>query len=229
MLAAATRALANAPLDERALLELVAGTVGDLVSAGCVVHLSQDGSRPAVTVSDQPTDGSDDPLADRIRGLLASADSIVALSVAPRVNESAERLVIPRVDSEDDGAAATLEAIAACEALGIESLLLVPLRTQGKSMGLLLVFRDASVPHFDARDCELARTLADHAASPSAPAVSLRQSKQSEPRADRARKPSLARSSTFGTPIDSQPWARWSRAWRTRWALHFTSSRATPS
>ena len=165
MLAAASRAFADAPSDEQALLEIIARTVGSSVRAGCAVRMF-DAGRRAVTVIAMPTDESfgGSAEAERVRRHFAGGGSIAELSTARHVSEVGEGMIVPSSDIDPTRTTSTLETLTACEDLGIDSLLLVPLRAQGEAIGLFTLFRNATTSQFDARDSALVRILADLAA-----------------------------------------------------------------
>jgi signal transduction histidine kinase len=167
ILSATLRGFTEATSDYQRLLDVVARSLGEVVKDGCVVRLLDDDGwlQPAAIHLPFETRVSDPTTRERLRAHIAGPRHVSEQATARRVLETGEPLLIPRLDPADLRATAASEVVAAFTAIGIHSLLFVPLRVRGESIGLLSLvrFEDASPP-FAEEDRELAQALADHAA-----------------------------------------------------------------
>lgn len=93
-----------------------------------------------------PIDGcvSDPEVLARVRAHVAAPHNLAEHGAARRVLETGEALLVPHFDLEQLRSAATPEVVAAYEAIGIHSLLLVAMRVRGESVGLLALVRFAA-------------------------------------------------------------------------------------
>jgi signal transduction histidine kinase/ActR/RegA family two-component response regulator len=166
-LSGALRAFAEATTNYEVLLDVVARTLAQVVKDGCVMRLlSDDGWLTPVAIH-MPLEGhvQDAELIARLREHMARPHNIDAQATARQVLESGDALIIAKLDLLQMRQTAAPEVVDAYEAIGIHSLLLVPLRVHGQSIGLLGLVRflpDSAA--FSEPDRELAQALADHAA-----------------------------------------------------------------
>jgi signal transduction histidine kinase/ActR/RegA family two-component response regulator len=166
-LSGALRAFAEATTDYERLLDVVAKTLADVVQDGCVVRLLSEGGWLSPVAIHLPFEScvEDANACARTRAHVAAPRNVGEQSSARRVIETGEPVLIPKVDLSELRSSATPEIVQAYETIGIHSLLLVPLRVRGESIGLLSLVRfTPESPPFDEHDLELAQALADHAA-----------------------------------------------------------------
>ena len=161
------RAFSEATSDYQRLLDVVARSLAEVVKDGCVVRLL-DGEgwlQPAAIHLPFERRVADPAARERLRAHITAPRHVAEQSTARRVLETGEALLVPRLDPADLRATATSEVVAAFTTIGIHSLLFVPLRVRGESIGLLSLvrFEDTSPP-FNQEDRDLAQALADHAA-----------------------------------------------------------------
>ncbi len=161
------RAFSEATSDYQRLLDVVARSLAAVVKDGCVVRLLDgEGWLQPVAVHLPFERRVADPAArERLRAHIAAPRHVAEQSTARRVLETGEALLVPRLDPADLRATAASEVVAAFTTIGIHSLLFVPLRVRGESIGLLSLVRfEETSPPFNEEDRDLAQALADHAA-----------------------------------------------------------------
>ena len=167
VLSGTLREFAEATTDYRRLLDVVARSLAEIVKDGCVVRLLSEGgwlSPVAIHLPIELSVHNAEALA-RVRAHVMARHNVSEQGGARRVIETGEALLVPKLDLAELRSAATPEIVDAYETIGIHSLLLVPLRVRGESMGLLSLVRFAPTsPPFTENDLDLARALADHAA-----------------------------------------------------------------
>jgi signal transduction histidine kinase/ActR/RegA family two-component response regulator len=166
-LSGALRGFSEATTNYEALLEVVGRTLADVVRDGCVVRLLGDDGWLSPVAIHMPIEArvSDPELVARLREHISRPHNINSQSVAREVIESGNTAIWPKLDLSQMRQSTAPEIVEAYEAIGIHSLLLVPLRVHGQSIGLLALvrFRPDSAA-FAESDRELAQALADHAA-----------------------------------------------------------------
>jgi two-component system cell cycle sensor histidine kinase/response regulator CckA len=167
ILSGTLRAFSEATADYERLLEVIARNLGEVVKDGCVVRLLSDGGWLLPAAIHLPLEARV-PAADiraRLRGHIGSPRNLAEQGAARQVMDSGEALLIPHLDLAQLRSTATPEIVETYETIGIHSLLLVPLRVRGESIGLLSLVRfEPTSPPFVAEDRDLAQALADHAA-----------------------------------------------------------------
>jgi signal transduction histidine kinase len=168
VLSEAQRAFAEATVDYGRLLEVVARRLAEVVEDGCVVRLlAHDGWLLAPVAAHLPLEDrglEPDELA-QIQAHIRAPHNIAEQSAAKRVIETGEALLVPEIDLEGMRESTSPEIVRVFERIGIHSVLMVALRTGGRSIGLLSLVRFAPGSRaFNEEDRELAQTLADHAA-----------------------------------------------------------------
>ena len=160
------REFAEATTDYERLLDIVARTLANVVKDGCVVRLLSEGGGLRPAAIHLPIERSlDEEAAALVRAHVALPHHLSGQSGAQQVMESGEALLIPTLDLQQLERASTPEIAQAYSRVGIHSLLLLPLRVRGESIGLLSLVRfSPSSPPFAKEDLELAHAIADHAA-----------------------------------------------------------------
>jgi two-component system cell cycle sensor histidine kinase/response regulator CckA len=163
----ALRVFADATNDYDELLDIVAHTLAAVVKDGCVVRLlDEDGWLSAASIH-FPVERRirDAAVLARVRLHVSAPHNVAEQASARRVIETGEALLVPHVDFRQLRVSSTPEIAELYEAVGIHSLLLVPLRVRGESIGLLSLSRfEPDSPPYGEHDRALARALADYAA-----------------------------------------------------------------
>jgi two-component system cell cycle sensor histidine kinase/response regulator CckA len=154
-----TRRFAAETTDYARLLDAVAETLGDTLRDSCMVFLLDD-TGTAVTAAAMHA-----PDAEVLRQFRESfRDRKVLLSDQPafdHILKTGQSILAPQLSSEETSP----ERARWQEKLGLHSALVVPLRVQGRSLGILSLARfKPESPPFDEDDQELAQNLAGHAA-----------------------------------------------------------------
>ncbi|MDP9033474.1 MAG: ATP-binding protein [Myxococcota bacterium] len=163
VLSGALRAFAEATTDYDRLLDVIAGTVADVVADGCIVRLlSPDGLLTPVAFQ-LPVEAHvrEPESAARVRAFVSAPQNVTDYAWGAQMMGSGEAYLAQRIDP----ATLTPEIAKVYETLGVHSLLVTTLRVRGETLGTLAMFRlDPASPPFDRRDQELAQALSDHAA-----------------------------------------------------------------
>ena len=157
------RAFAEATANLDQLLHVIASRVSGVVADSCRVLLTSEDGKALVLGAFATVD---EKLASRVGGPLGEYPlELAKFPVLAEVLASSTSVWIPRVTSPEARAKYHAKYLDAATAQGIHSLLIVPLRAHGRSLGVLILTRvlDASPP-FDENDVELAQNLGDHAA-----------------------------------------------------------------
>ncbi len=158
-----TRGFAEATSDYARLLQSVATSLADVIKDSCIVFLlSPDGASVAPATMHA---GNADVLADMHRTF---DDRPLLLAEQPALRQtlvSGKPLLVAHVAPPEQRNDTTREQIDWQQRLQLRSFLVVALRVQGRSIGILSLgrFGAGAVP-FDEPDVELAQNLADHAA-----------------------------------------------------------------
>ena len=166
LLSGAFRSFAEATTDYDQLLNVIAFQLATIVGDGCVLRiLADDGWLNPVAVH-IPVEGrvSDLTTLERLRAHIMAPHHVSEQGGARQVLETGEAVVVPELDLESMRATTSPEIVAVYRTIGIHSLLLVPLRAGGKSLGLLALVRFLSAGPFNQEDRDVAQALADHAA-----------------------------------------------------------------
>ncbi|HEY4107240.1 MAG TPA: ATP-binding protein [Polyangiaceae bacterium] len=157
------RAFAEATTDYVRLLNTVAERMAKLVGDGCVLVLISESEQTMRTAAVYFEDPQKMAIAERL--LAVGSVSLEDSPLGMRLTRSRDGLLIPEVDR------AALERVFSPQnaklvgALGLHSLLALPLEIRGRLLGLVGLLRvgEAWEP-FDAEDEAVARNLAEHAA-----------------------------------------------------------------
>jgi PAS domain S-box-containing protein len=160
--AEASRALAEASLDERAVLETVTREVADQIGDVCVIRLaSEDGEwlEPVAYHHSNP-----EALAF-MRAMFLSASQRVNEGLNGQVMQSGEPLLIPEVAPDRLDAAIKPEYRAYRERFGgAQSILIVPWCLRGRTLGVVSISRERPGHPYTIEDQHLLQDLADRAA-----------------------------------------------------------------
>jgi PAS domain S-box-containing protein len=154
-----TRRFAEATTDYERLLQSVAHSLAETIRDSCAVFLL-DAEQRSLLLS--AIHASDPEILRELREGFASRK--LSITEQPAMAERLRRgeaLLIPRLAGRENSP----EQSRWQEKLGLHSTLVVPLRVQGRFLGILTLGRfRAESPAFDQHDLELAQNLADHAA-----------------------------------------------------------------
>ncbi len=146
----------------RVLAQCMSGTVGD----GCVIRLLSSGGWLTPVAVHLPFDEllANESLAARIRAHVAAPHNLVEQGAARRIIETGEAVRVADLDRTQLEFAATPEIAEAYEAMRIHSLLLIALRRNEESIGLLAMVRflPSSLP-YNQHDQDIVQAIADHA------------------------------------------------------------------
>jgi PAS domain S-box-containing protein len=160
LLSESVRAFAEATTDLDRLLGEIVRRIAESLHDACSLWLLSDDGVTLQMVSRHHIDarGRDQP------GIGAS----MSLDTQPMLREvldTGQALLLARLDIESLQPQTTPLSYEIIKRLGIHSMLVVPLRVQGRRVGLMMLTRDgAASPAFDEHDRTLGQNLADHAA-----------------------------------------------------------------
>jgi PAS domain S-box-containing protein len=163
VLADASRAFAEASLDYQALLEIVAWHVAELLRDGCGILVLSDDEQSLYPVALYDVD----PEALEFRRTILSAAPLRMDEphLPQQVFKSGQPLLLSAIDPEPLRASVKPELWPAAERFGAHSLIMVPIRVQGKMIGVLSLYRHRrELPPFAEDDLRLAQDLANRAA-----------------------------------------------------------------
>jgi len=163
ILADASRAFAEVGTEYQTLLDQVARTTATMLGEGCNIRLLSDDAewlQLAALYDENPEK------LELIRIVLGEAPLRVdEPSVATRIFQSRQPVLLPVVDREQVRAATKPEYRSLVDRLGLRSMIFVPMRVQGRAIGVLILYRyQPEQPPFDEDDLGLAQDLADRAA-----------------------------------------------------------------
>jgi len=160
-LAEISRVLAEVQLDDQAALDTATRLIGELFEGACVLRLlSDDGEwlAPAALYHRDPD------LLGLMRDLLSPTPYRVGEGLPGRVAASGEGLLFPAVSPDELRAQVRPEHRALLETTGVSSLMLVPLRAQGRVVGTVAMACPVSGRPYTEEDQGLLQDLADHLA-----------------------------------------------------------------
>ncbi|HSO39642.1 MAG TPA: GAF domain-containing protein, partial [Labilithrix sp.] len=183
-LSSAMQGFAEATQDWDRLVETIARTLAVEIRDSCAVfELTPDGRTLLPLASHTP-----DPKAARqVAALLATPIDVERHALASRALRTGEGVLVAHVDLEAHRSEVDAAVLEHEEKLGIHSILVVPLRLRGRSIGLLALARfRADASPFDALDLELAQSLADNAALAISNARSYAEAQKARAIAERA-------------------------------------------
>lgn len=158
VIAEVSRALTEARLDLPTVMETVARRVAELVGDHCVVSLLSDDRKALGLIANYHTDPA---RRQAVADLLASAPSSDGFGLTRVVVTTGEPLLIDDLERDER---LTPEARAQVSAVGIGSIMAVPLRVGGTVIGTLDFARDAGNAAYTDDDLALLLDLADRAA-----------------------------------------------------------------
>ena len=156
-----SRNLADLGLDYGLTLQGAARRLAELIGDACTIRTVSADGRWLVLAALQHHDPE---RADALRRLLDATPQRTDEGVSARVAQDGEPLLMPVVDQERLAAAAKPEYRDWVREAGIASLLMVPMRAQGKVIGVLALYRDREGLPYDGDDLSFAQDLADRAA-----------------------------------------------------------------
>jgi PAS domain S-box-containing protein len=160
MLAEVSQALAEAKLDSQSVADTVAYHMGQLFGDLCLIRLlSDDGQRLKLVAYHCP----DPELRPTIVQQIATRVVKVGEGIAGRVVVTGQPAFVPIVTSEKDLVAFGPEYRSILKPMR-PSLLAVPLRAQGRTLGVMTLFRIGRSQPYTSEDLTTAQNLADRAA-----------------------------------------------------------------
>ena len=161
VLAAVSRAFAEATLEPDAMLATVTRQIAERVGDGCAVQLlTADGRSLTAAASFHP----DPERRAFLHEMLAGTSQSVGEGLNGRVAATGRPLLIPAVTPDRDRPQVKVEYWPYIERFGVHSALVVPLRARGRLIGTLCAVRDRTPRPYTADDQALLQELADHAA-----------------------------------------------------------------
>jgi PAS domain S-box-containing protein len=163
LLADVTRGFAEATSDYARLLQNVATSLSDVIGHSCIVFLlsaDEASVAPAAMAA-----GRAEVLAEMQRTFGGRPLQLAEQPALRQTLGTGQPLLVPRVAPPEQRSDTTVEQIEFQERLELRSFLVVALRVQGRSIGVLSLGRfGKDAASFAQADVELAQNLADHAA-----------------------------------------------------------------
>jgi PAS domain S-box-containing protein len=145
VLSEVSHALANASLDEKAIVDIVAKTTANLVGDGCIITLvSADGNwlEPAAFSHNKAK------VHDIMSSLYGASHNLVSVGLFGSVFQSGEPLLIKQLSPADALASVPSLYHHYLDSVGITSLLVVPIKVPDQVIGTLGILRDRnSIPY----------------------------------------------------------------------------------
>jgi PAS domain S-box-containing protein len=161
MLAEISQALATVGLDVQTVLETIVRHIAEVISDGCVLSLlssDEQWLKPMVFHHPKP----------EARALISSFSSITPIPASrewvAHFLRTGEPLLIPFATPEQGGQNISPEYLPLFEQVGLHSMLIVPLRAEGRVIGTLSLTRDRPGSPYTPNDQVLLQDLADRAA-----------------------------------------------------------------
>jgi PAS domain S-box-containing protein len=174
VLADASRTFAEVGTEYQSLLNSIVILVATVLGQGCSIRLLSDDKQWLDLAA--LYDGDPEKLEQQRIVLLGSPLRVDEPSLATRIFHSQQPLLIAHVDLEQARAMTKPEYWSLVERLGVHSRIIVPMRVQGQTIGVLGLYRyQHEQPPFDEDDLNLAQDLADRAALAISNARLLRQ------------------------------------------------------
>ncbi|NTU82414.1 MAG: PAS domain S-box protein [Chloroflexales bacterium] len=163
VLADASHAFAEVGAEYQVLLDQVGRTITNVLGEGCSIRLLSDDEVWLELVGLYDVEHEATELMRTVLG--AAPLRVDEPSLATRIFHSVQPLLIPIVDLEQIRAATKPEYWSLVDRLCIHSMIVVPMRVQGRAIGVLIMYRHRrEQPSFDEHDLSLAQDLADRAA-----------------------------------------------------------------
>jgi signal transduction histidine kinase/CheY-like chemotaxis protein len=163
ILAEASRAFAEAGTAYQAVLDLVAETIATGLNAECMIYLLAKDSAWLQLAAIYDLDPEKVVLSRKtVSGAPLRVDEP---SFATQIFQTSQPIFFPVVDREQMHAVSKPAYRSSLDLLGVRSIIGMPMRTQGRTIGVLVVFRhQTEQPPLNAHDLSLAQDLADRAA-----------------------------------------------------------------
>jgi len=144
--------------DYRQLLETAAQTVSRQIGEGCVIRLlSEDGHWLELAAAHHP----DAEFLGRLRGTQVSRRLPISEGIDGWVVASGQPISLPEAIAESGAAGIPDEVREHLERLNLRSAVIAPLRSQGRVLGTLSVFRTISADPYPEADREFIQDVAD--------------------------------------------------------------------
>ena len=160
-LAHLSKALAEVSTNYREVPETVARLLSERIGDGCVLYLvSPDGQ----TIDTAVIHHRDPGAAAAWRDLLAANPARVDEGLSGRAMQTGQSILIPQVDREQLRATVRPDYWEFVERYAASSLLYVPLRAEGRSLGVLILSRNSADQPYNADDQAFVEDVASRAA-----------------------------------------------------------------
>jgi PAS domain S-box-containing protein len=161
LLSEISQAMAEASLDEKAILDTMARMTASFLGGVCIIHLLSEDQKwlePVALFHTRPE--SFGFLKESFPSFRYSTNG----GVAGQVFQSRQSVFLPKVSQDQAEAIFSLHLNLYRDRFGIESLMAAPLRIQGKVIGIMSLYRAAGERPYMEEDRVLIQTLADRAA-----------------------------------------------------------------
>ncbi|MBV9462633.1 MAG: GAF domain-containing protein, partial [Verrucomicrobiae bacterium] len=160
-IAEASRVYAEASLDVKIVLEAVTRHASEIIRDGCIISLIQekDGRLQPVALHHANAEAL-----RRLQPLLSSRGRPTGEGLAGRVVQSGKSVLMPELSEEDRQIWSAEEAAGYEAGSPVHSVLVAPLRVQGRAIGSMTLFRDETPDPFRPNDQLFLQELADRAA-----------------------------------------------------------------
>ena len=154
-----TRRFAEATTDYQRLLDSVARSLAETIQDACTVFLLDEGGASLTPCSMHAVvPKALELVRERFKGRTLLLEQHPELGY---VLKSGQSILTPKLAERPK---TTVEQIRWEQALGLHSVIIVPLQVQGRSIGIVALTRfQATSPPYEQQDLELAQNLADHA------------------------------------------------------------------
>jgi PAS domain S-box-containing protein len=162
MLARASGAFAAASGNYRAILDTVARTVGEMLGELCSIRLVS-GDGEWLLAEDSSVYHANDSVAEHFRRAMKDAPQRVGHGVGGQVVATGHPYFNPRVDLEQLRLQTQGSYRPLMQHVEVASLVVVPLMSQGRCLGILSISRDSSCRPYDEDDLALLQELAERA------------------------------------------------------------------
>ncbi len=149
--------LADASLDEKAIVDMVAKTTSRLVGDACIITLvSADGIwlKPAAVSHKKPE------ILDMMSSLYGASHNLASAGMFGQVFQSGQPLLVKELSSADAQTRVPSQYRLYQDRVGISSLLVVPIRVGDKTIGILGIMRDRGSQPYSEDDLSMLEQLA---------------------------------------------------------------------
>ncbi len=207
VLSSVAHEFAEATRDSKRLLDTVAKRLAEVVRDQCVVRLVSADGRELVPMA---MHGVDDAAERLLHEVFSDPVPLEANPISRMVLETGEPFIAAKFDLDAVRPRPTQKFFDWARRVGLHSLLILPLRNGGISLGQLLLTRyRPESPSFDERDLHFARALADHAAIAVANSRSYAGEQSARAAAEKAIDDLQASEARYRLMFDNSPLPKW--------------------